>query len=110
VEGFIPLNQLGRESMDHPSRVYKDGDVLPAEIIEFDLESRKIVLSVEEYFKEKKDERTAHEAAFPLKHAPEAKGAGKAKAKKHEAGEEKAASVPAPAAEEVEAEVKESKE
>jgi small subunit ribosomal protein S1 len=110
VEGFIPLNQLGRESVDHPSRLYKEGDILPAEIIEFDLESRKIVLSVEEYFKGKKDERKAHEAAFPLKPSPEAKAAVKVKAKKHEAGEEKAAGAPEPKAEEGEAEVKDKKE
>ena len=69
VEGFIPLNQLGREGVSHPSRIYKVGDQIPAEIVEFDLESRKIVLSVEEYFKDKEALLKEHEAVFPLKPA-----------------------------------------
>jgi len=107
VEGFIPLNQLGRESVNHPLQIYKVGDTVPAKIVEFDLESRKIVLSIEDYFKGKNDLRKAHEAAFPLKPV-EGKAPAKPKAIKHEAGEEKPES--APAAEEDEAEVKESKE
>jgi small subunit ribosomal protein S1 len=86
VEGFIPLNQLGRESVNHPSQIYKIGDAVPAEIVEFDLESRKIVLSVEDYFKDKDEQRKAHEAAFPLKPA-EGKVPAKAKSKKHESAE-----------------------
>jgi small subunit ribosomal protein S1 len=82
VEGFIPLNQLGRESVNHPSRLYKVGDTVPAEIVEFDLESRKIILSIDDYFKDKEEERKSHEAAFPLKPVE-----GKAKGKKHEEGE-----------------------
>ncbi|MBN2189142.1 MAG: S1 RNA-binding domain-containing protein, partial [Chitinispirillaceae bacterium] len=82
VEGFIPLNQLGRGSVNHPSRLFKVGDVIQAEIVEFDLDSRKIVLSVDDYFKDKADERKAHEAAFPLKPAE-----GKAKGRKHDDGE-----------------------
>jgi small subunit ribosomal protein S1 len=94
VEGFIPLNQLGRESLNHPSRVFKVGDKVPAEIVEFDLESRKIVLSVEDYFKDKKGQWKAHEEAFPMK--PEAEGSKgsklqgkspKGKGKKHGAEE-----------------------
>ena len=87
VEGFIPLNQLGRETVNHPSRVYKVGDVVPAEIVEFDLESRKIVLSVADYFKDKDDLRKEHEAAFPVKPALESK-APKAKSKKFETAED----------------------
>ncbi len=52
VEGFIPLNQLG-QNVNHPSNIYKVGDKTPAEVSEFDLESRKIILSVEDYFKDK---------------------------------------------------------
>jgi small subunit ribosomal protein S1 len=55
VEGFIPLNQLG-QSADHPSRIYKVEDKVPAKVIEFDLEGRKIVLSVSEFFKDKGEE------------------------------------------------------
>jgi len=52
VEGFIPLNQLG-QSVNHPSEVYKVGDRVSAEVVEFDLEGRKIILSIAEYFKDK---------------------------------------------------------
>jgi small subunit ribosomal protein S1 len=86
VEGFIPLNQLGRESVSHPSQIYKVGDQIPAEIVEFDLESRKIVLSVAEYFKDKEPLLKEHEAVFPMKPAAEgSKPHGKGpKGKKHE--------------------------
>ena len=52
VEGFIPLNQLG-QNVNHPSEVYKVGDRTSAEVVEFDLEGRKIILSIAEYFKGK---------------------------------------------------------
>jgi small subunit ribosomal protein S1 len=52
VEGFIPLNQLG-QNVNHPSEIYKVGDKTPAKVSEFDLESRKIILSIEDYFKDK---------------------------------------------------------
>jgi small subunit ribosomal protein S1 len=52
IEGFIPLNQLGQD-VNQPSRIYKVGDKTPAKVVEFDLEGRKIVLSVAEYFKDK---------------------------------------------------------
>jgi small subunit ribosomal protein S1 len=52
VEAFIPLGQLGQE-MQHPSQAYKTGDKVPARVVEFDSEGRKIVLSVSEYFKDK---------------------------------------------------------
>jgi len=52
VEGFVPLNQLG-QNVDHPSLVYQVGDKAPVEVIEFDLEGRKIILSISEYFKDK---------------------------------------------------------
>ncbi len=52
VEGFIPLNQLG-QNVNHPSEIYKVEDKVPAEVVEFDMEGRKIILSIAEYFKEK---------------------------------------------------------
>jgi small subunit ribosomal protein S1 len=115
VEGFIPLNQLGADT-NHPSRVYKVGDKVPAEVIEFDLDGRKIVLSIAEYFKDKADLQKEHAARFPVKPAVEGKAGGKgAKGKKHEAGEgkpaeEKAEKEKAPAAEGGEAAAGEKKE
>lgn len=86
IEGFIPLNQLGQD-VNMPSRIYKVGDKTPGKVIEFDLEGRKIVLSVSEYFKDK-DQQLWNDylAQFPVKPAAEAKPA-KAKGKKAEDGE-----------------------
>jgi small subunit ribosomal protein S1 len=52
VEGFIPLNQLGQD-VNHPSEVYNVGDKTFAKVVEFDLEGRKIILSIGDYFKDK---------------------------------------------------------
>ena len=75
VEGFIPLNQLGQD-VNHPSRIYKVGDKTPGKVVEFDLDGRKIVLSVSEYFKDK-DESLWNEylEKFPVIDVPEAKPA-----------------------------------
>ncbi|KMQ52561.1 30S ribosomal protein S1p [Chitinispirillum alkaliphilum] len=67
VEGFIALNQLGEE-VDHPSKIYSVGDKVPGKIIEFDLESRKIALSISEFFKDKEPSLwEEHKKAFPVK-------------------------------------------
>lgn len=85
IEGFIPLNQLGQD-VNHPSRIYKVGDKTPGKVVEFDLEGRKIVLSITEYFKGK-DESVFQDyiAKFPIKPA-ETKPV-KGKGKKAEDGE-----------------------
>ncbi|MFP4164795.1 MAG: 30S ribosomal protein S1 [Chitinispirillaceae bacterium] len=88
VEGFIPLNQLGEE-VNHPSRIYNVGDKIPATVIEFDLEGRKIVLSISEYFKDKDESLwNEHKAAFPVK---EESKAAKKPAEEQEAAEQKGA-------------------
>ncbi len=66
VEGFIPLNQLGQETK-HPSYIYAVGDKVPATVIEFDLEGRKIVLSIADYFKDKAAEWEKYVADHPVK-------------------------------------------
>jgi small subunit ribosomal protein S1 len=88
VEGFIPLNQIGQEA-NHPSRVYKVGDVTPARVIEFDLDGRKIILSIADYFKGLDDpaQWEAYKEKFPVKPNTEAKP-GKGKAKKDDADAE----------------------
>jgi small subunit ribosomal protein S1 len=86
VEGFIPLNQLG-EDVNHPSRIYKVGDKIPLKVIEFDLEGRKIVGSIQEYFRDKDAGAwSAHQESFPVKPASEAKPA-KSKKKDDEEAE-----------------------
>jgi len=89
VEGLIPLNQLGQD-VNHPSRIYKVGDRTPARVIEFDLDGRKIVLSVAEYFKDKDASLWSdYQAKYPVKPATEAKAA-KAKGRKDDADNESA--------------------
>ncbi len=65
VEGFIPLGQLGQD-LTHPSQVYTVGDKVPASVIEFDLEGRKIVLSVTESFKDNDAAWQDYVAAHPV--------------------------------------------
>ncbi|MDR2592529.1 MAG: 30S ribosomal protein S1 [Chitinispirillales bacterium] len=73
VEGLVPLNQLGEE-VNHPSRIYKVGDKVPATVIEFDMEGRKIVLSISEFFKGKDAKLWAdHQAKYPIKPESEVK-------------------------------------
>jgi len=98
VEGFIPLNQLGQDC-NQPARIYKVGDKTPGKVIEFDLEGRKIVLSISEYFKDKPETQWfEYLAQYPIKAATEQKP--KAKGKKAEDGSDApVAEETAPAAE-----------
>lgn len=74
VEGFIPLKELG-QNVRHPSDIYKGGDKIPARVIEFDIDGRKIVVSVAEYFKDKEDgEFKAYLEANPVKERAGKKG------------------------------------
>ncbi|MCU0609690.1 MAG: 30S ribosomal protein S1 [Chitinispirillaceae bacterium] len=66
IEGFIPLNQIGQEA-NHPSQVYAIGDKVPGEVIEFDLDGRKIALSISQFYKDKEDQWKAHLKQFPVK-------------------------------------------
>jgi small subunit ribosomal protein S1 len=53
VDGFIPASQLSVYQVKNFAELFKPGAVLNAEVIEFDKESKKIVLSVLEYIKDK---------------------------------------------------------
>ncbi len=66
VEGFVPLKEVGQK-VKHPVLAFEIGDALNAEVIEFDLEGRKIVLSVSEYLKSNADEKEAFLAKYPVK-------------------------------------------
>jgi len=50
VEGSVPTKEIGAQ-VEHPALIYSIGDKIPAEVIEFDLDGQKIVLSIAEYFK-----------------------------------------------------------
>ncbi|MBD3223703.1 MAG: S1 RNA-binding domain-containing protein, partial [Caldithrix sp.] len=53
VDAFIPNNHLGLPKGKKASDVYEEGADVPAKVIEFDKENKKIVLSVADYFKDK---------------------------------------------------------
>lgn len=56
VDGFIPASQLSAFQTKNFGELFKPGMELDAELIEFDKDSKKIVLSVIEYFKDKSQE------------------------------------------------------
>ncbi len=53
VDGFIPASQLSVYQIKNFAELFQYGALLSAEVIEFDKESKKIVLSVIEYLKDK---------------------------------------------------------
>jgi len=53
VEGFIPLNQLGKPDIERPEQAFKIGEELDLRVIEFDPSNRRIVLSVDAFYRDK---------------------------------------------------------
>ncbi len=53
VDGFVPVSQLAMTQLKNISDSFHVGDELPLRILEFDKESKKIVLSAVEYLKHK---------------------------------------------------------
>ncbi len=53
VDGFVPVSQLSFAPVKNISDFFKTGDLLPLKVVEFDKESKKIVLSVVEYMRGK---------------------------------------------------------
>ncbi|MCU0372837.1 MAG: 30S ribosomal protein S1 [Ignavibacteria bacterium] len=53
VDSFIPASQLAVSTVRNFAELFKAGETLNAEVIEFDKSNKKIVLSVIEYFKDK---------------------------------------------------------
>lgn len=73
VDGFVPASQLATKQVKNIEESFREGDVLPLRVIEFDKENRKIVLSVVEYFKDKDAEAAdAYLASHGLLNAPAA--------------------------------------
>ena len=56
VDGFVPLSQISQTPVKNINESFKVGDTLPLKVIEFDKESKKIVLSVLEYFRGKEQQ------------------------------------------------------
>lgn len=65
MEGFVPTNQLGKPDLNKPSDAFAEGEMIPLKITEFDQPGRRIVLSVDEYYK---DREKAELEAFLAKH------------------------------------------
>ncbi|GJQ20582.1 MAG: 30S ribosomal protein S1 [Bacteroidia bacterium] len=53
VDGFVPLSQISQTPVKNIAESFKVGDTLPLKVIEFDKDSKKIVLSVLEYLRGK---------------------------------------------------------
>lgn len=53
VEGFVPSTQLGRKDLTDPTGVFKEGDQIPLQVIEFERNQHKIVLSVSAFYKKR---------------------------------------------------------
>jgi small subunit ribosomal protein S1 len=70
VDGFVPVSQLSFAPVRNISEFFKIGDALPLKVVEFDKESKKIVLSAVECLREK--DMTvidAYNAAHPVPNA-----------------------------------------
>jgi len=53
VEGFVPSAQLGRKDLTDPTGIFNEGDEIPLQVVEFDRNQHKIVLSVTAYYKKR---------------------------------------------------------
>jgi small subunit ribosomal protein S1 len=68
IDGFVPIEHLGKPEITKPQEAFTEGETLPLRVIEFDRPQRKIVLSVTAYFKgREKAELEAFLAKHPTK-------------------------------------------
>ena len=68
VEGFVPTIHLGKPEISRPIDAFNEGDEIPLKVIEFDRAGKKIVLSVEAYYRgREKAELEAFLAKHPTK-------------------------------------------
>jgi small subunit ribosomal protein S1 len=68
VEGFVPTLHLGKTEISKPSDAFNEGDELPLKVIEFDSQGKKILLSVEAYYRGREQkELDAFLAGHPTK-------------------------------------------
>jgi small subunit ribosomal protein S1 len=65
VEGFVPTHHLGKTEITRPIEAFSEGDEIPLKVIEFDQGAKRIVLSVEAYYRGR--EKTELDA-FLVKH------------------------------------------
>lgn len=53
VEGFVPTAQLGKKDLNDPTGVFNEGEQIPLQVLEFDKNQHKIILSVAAYYKKR---------------------------------------------------------
>ncbi len=70
VDGFVPVSQLSFAPVKNISEFFLIGDVLPLKVVEFDKESKKIVLSAVEALRDKEQaDIDAYNAKHPVPNA-----------------------------------------
>jgi small subunit ribosomal protein S1 len=70
VDGFVPVSQLSFAPVRNIVDYFKPGDTIPLKVVEFDKETKKIVLSVVEYYRDKDEVAiAAYNAAHPVPNA-----------------------------------------
>ena len=70
VEGFVPTAQLGRKDLSDPTGIFNEGGEIPIQVIEFDRNQHKIVLSVTAYYKKREsNELDQFLAKHPIENA-----------------------------------------
>jgi small subunit ribosomal protein S1 len=68
VEGFVPTHHLGKTEITRPIEAFSEGDEIPLKVIEFDQGAKRIVLSVEAYYRgREKTELDAFLSKHPTK-------------------------------------------
>jgi small subunit ribosomal protein S1 len=68
VEGFVPTHHLGKTEITRPIDAFSEGDEIPLKVIEFDQGAKRVVLSVEAYYRgREKTELDAFLAKHPTK-------------------------------------------
>jgi small subunit ribosomal protein S1 len=53
VEGFAPSAQLAAKDLTDPTGVFKEGEQIPLQVVEFDRNQHKVILSAVAYFKKR---------------------------------------------------------
>jgi len=89
VEGFVPISQLGIEDIRNPEDHFREGETLTMNVVEFDRDQKRIVLSVKRYLERQSEEELQE---YLRAHAPKPVTIGEAVAAEEggEAAEAKA--------------------
>jgi len=81
VDGFVPVSQLSFAPVRNIAEFFNPDDTLPLKVVEFDKESKKIVLSAVEYLRGKSEEEIAtYNTNHPVPNADKYDGDGGASA------------------------------